>query len=168
MKSRRLLLALQALLTAELGNYPFPSPDPMAPSSDVRVFFHGLPDGQDGEGYPFVVIRWVEGRIEENETQTLAFETVGLVLGVYAPKNQEQAGILTSELLDVVRQILWSNRQLEQLFDLVPPLRATIPGPKEKWNQYHLASVEAEWNYVLPGRGLGKHGAEYGFSTGFR
>lgn len=135
---------------------------------DVRVFLHGLPE-ELGEGcYPFVVIRWAEGRQEDTQTQTLAHETVGFVLGVYAPENQEQAGLLTAELLDAVRQILWRNRLLAKMFELVPPLRSGIPSPKEKWNQYHMATVEAEWNYVLPPRGMGKNGAEYGISTGIR
>lgn len=168
MKSRKLLLDIQTLLIAEMENYPFPSPDPEDLACDARVFLHGLPEEQGGESYPFIVVRWVEGRLEETETQALAFETVGLVLGVYAPRNQEQAGVLMTDMLDAVRQILWRNRQLARMFDLVPPLRAAIPGPKEKWNQYHLASVEAEWNYVLPSRGLGKNGAEYGPGTRFR
>lgn len=171
MRTRKLLLDLHDLLTAGLRDYPFPAPDSdegAGEACDVRVFLHGLPE-ELGEGcYPFVVIRWAEGRQEDTQTQTLAHETVGFVLGVYAPENQEQAGLLTAELLDAVRQILWRNRLLAKMFELVPPLRSGIPSPKEKWNQYHMATVEAEWNYVLPPRGMGKNGAEYGVSTGIR
>lgn len=166
MKSRKLLLDLESLLTAELRSYPFPAPD--GGTCDVRVFLHGLPEEMGEECFPFVIIRWTEGRLEDTETQTLGLETVGFVLGVYAPDDQRQAGIITAELLDAVRQILWRNRLLARMFDLQPPLRSGIPSPKEKWNQYHMATVEATWNYVLPPRGMGKDGAEYGISTGLR
>ena len=106
------------------------------------------------------MIRWAEGKIEEDEGRTLGVETVGLVLGVYAPRDQEQAGLVSADLLDAVRQIVWRNRLLARTFDLVPPLRASIPAPKERWNQYHMATVEAEWNYALPRRGMGKEGSQ--------
>ena len=129
--------------------------------SDVRVFLHGLPDAQDDKTYPFVVVRWVEGRIEEGRDGVLATEIVGMVIGVYAPKNQEQAGIYSAALMDAVRQIVWRARLLARLFDLVPPLRSAIPAPDKRWNQYHMATVEAEFNYRLPSRAMGKDGAQW-------
>jgi hypothetical protein len=98
--------------------------------------------------------------IDEEESRVRGREVVGMVIGVYAPKNQEQAGLISAALLDEVRRIVWRNRLVAEKFELEPPLRAAIPPPEKRWNQYHMATVEAEYNYALPPRGLGKEGSQ--------
>lgn len=163
MKSRILLRELTAYLAEESEGYALPAPESapegapaMEREAPPRIFLHGLPDEPGEETYPFIVLRWVEGSIEAEEVRTLAQETLALILGVYAPKDMAQAGMLLAELLDAVRQSLWRRPLLAQMFELVQPLRAAVPGPKDRWNQYHMATVEVTYNYVLPSRGPGK------------
>ena len=47
-----------------LADYPFPAPD--GSWSDVRVFLHGLPQEQGDACYPFVIVRWISGSMEED------------------------------------------------------------------------------------------------------
>ena len=150
--TRLLLKEISAAVREALANYPFPAPD--GSWSDVRVFLHGLPQEQ-GACYPFVIVRWISGSMEEETAQvTRLRETVGLALGVYASKTQEQAGILLAELLDCLRRSIWKGRILAGRFELEEPVKAEIPTPRTRWNEYHLATIETIWNYVWPSRGL--------------
>lgn len=151
--TRLLLKEISAAVREALADYPFPAPD--GRWSDVRVFLHGLPQEQGDACYPFVIVRWISGSMEEETAQvTRLRETVGLALGVYASKTQEQAGILLAELLDCLRRSLWKGRVLAGRFELEEPVKAEIPTPRTRWNEYHLATIETVWNYVWPSRGL--------------
>lgn len=81
-------------------------------------------------------------------------DTVGLALGVYSPADQEQASLLLAEMLDCLRRQLWKTRLLAERFELEGELKASIPTPKQRWHQYHLATLECVWNYTWPPRGL--------------
>nr|DAG10446.1 MAG TPA: tail completion protein [Caudoviricetes sp.] len=151
--TRLLLKEICAAVREALAGYPFPAPD--GSWGDVRVFLHGLPQEQGDACYPFVIVRWISGSMEEETAQvTRLRETVGLALGVYASKTQEQAGILLAELLDCLRRSLWKGRILAGRFELEEPVKAEIPTPRTRWNEYHLATIETVWNYVWPSRGL--------------
>lgn len=150
--TRLLLKEICAAVRGALADYPFPAPD--GSWSDVRVFLHGLPQEQGDACYPFVIVRWISGSVEETAQVTRLRETVGLALGVYASKTQEQAGILLAELLDCLRRSLWKGRILAGRFELEEPVKAEIPTPRTRWNEYHLATIETVWNYVWPSRGL--------------
>ena len=39
-------------------------------------------------------------------------------------------------------------------FALEGELKASIPTPRQRWHQYHLATIECVWNYTWPPRGL--------------
>ena len=65
-----------------------------------------------------------------------------------------QAGILLAELLDCLRRSLWKGRILAGRFELEEQVKAEIPTPRTRWNEYHLATIETVWNYVWPSRGL--------------
>ena len=96
--TRLLLKEICAAVREALADYPFPAPD--GSWSDVRVFLHGLPQEQGDACYPFVIVRWISGSMEEETAQvTRLRETVGLALGVYASKTQEQAGILLADMV---------------------------------------------------------------------
>ena len=151
--TRLLLKEICAAVREALADYPFPAPD--GSWSDVRVFLHGLPQEQGDACYPFVIVRWISGSVESDTPQvTRLRETVGLALGVYASETQEQAGILLAELLDCLRRPLWKGRVLAGRFELEEPVKAEIPTPRTRWNEYHLATIETVWNYVWPSRGL--------------
>ena len=147
--TRLLLKEICAAVREALADYPFPAPD--GSWSDVRVFLHGLPQEQGDACYPFVIVRWISGSMEEETAQVTR---LGLALGVYASKTQEQAGILLAELLDCLRRPLWKGRVLAGRFELEEPVKAEIPTPRTRWNEYHLATIETVWNYVWPSRGL--------------
>lgn len=154
MTSRLLLTCLVKLVQEAFADYPFPAPrgEGMQP---VQVFLHGLPEGQQEGCYPFVIVRWIEGQIElEPDHKTVLHDSVGLALGVYSPVDQEQAGLLLAEMLDCLRRQLWKTRLLAERFELEGELKASIPTPKQRWHQYHLATLECVWNYTWPPRGL--------------
>ncbi|MBQ3059608.1 MAG: hypothetical protein IJD16_04755 [Desulfovibrio sp.] len=153
MTSRRLLEELVAFVREAVADYAFPAPD--GESRDVQVFLHGLPEGEEDTTYPFVLVRWVEGHINsEPDHKTVLHDTVALVLGVYSPTSQEEAGLLTAELLDCLRRALWKQRLLARMFELEEPLRCAIPQPGQRWHEYHMATIETVWNYVWPPKGL--------------
>ncbi len=147
--SRLLLTSLCEFVERSLADYEFP--DPAGACHDCRVFLYGLPANLEEECYPFVIVRWLEGKIESLiDAQTILTDTVALALGVYAPKSQAQAGILCAELLDVLRRALWKERLLARRFELVEPLLAAIPEPGRQIHQYHLATIQTVWNYSWP------------------
>jgi hypothetical protein len=148
MRSRELVTSLHAHLAAELKNYAFP--DPSGTPHDCRVFLHGLPDTQDARTYPFVCVRWVDSGLEEDGDGAYVTETVTLILGVYAPESQEEAGILLAELMDAVVGCVRRCRLLEHRFQRELPIRAAIPDPERQWNQYHMATVTTTWQYGIP------------------
>ena len=108
--TRLLLKEICAAVRGALADYPFPAPD--GSWSDVRVFLHGLPQEQDDACYPFVIVRWISGSMEEKQPRSRACARLGGWPGVYASKTQEQAGILLAELLDCLRRSLWKGRVL--------------------------------------------------------
>ena len=156
MKSRELLPAIVACLQEGLASIPFPDPDggEVAP----RVFLHGLPDNQEDACYPFVCVRWADGQWDESDAAAGAEETVALVLGVYAPQSQEQAGQLLALLLDACVYIVRSNRLLARKFERRMPIRASVPDPERRWNQFHMATVTTTWQYVIPVTPLWENG----------
>ena len=139
MRSRELLLAVKEMLTEAMKEYPFPTPD--GSCEDLQVFLHGLPDEQGRRTYPFI---GAEGR-----------ETLALVLGMYAPESQEQAGLILAELLDWTRAVLRRNRVVAKKFQLELPLKASIPDPERQWMEYHMATVFPEYQYIIPSIPLG-------------
>lgn len=153
MTSRNLLCALADYLRAALTGYPFPAPG--GTYVDARVFVHGLPEGQEDAAYPFVVLRWLDGKVWQAEDGgTLLTDTVALAVGIHSPNSQEQAGLLLAELLDALRRALWTCRLLDGRFELDGEIRAATPEPKRTWHEYHMATVETSWTYVWPQRGL--------------
>lgn len=153
MTSRALLQALMIFVTKAVEDYPFPSAS--GEWRDCRVFLHGLPDGQDEETYPFVVVRWQEGEIESLEdARTILQDTVLLILGVHAPQSQEQAGLLCAELLDCLRRALWKQRILDRRFELVEPLRSSMLEPGRQQHRFYMASIVTVWNYVWPPKAM--------------
>lgn len=155
MTSRILLRELAHWLEQVTRGYAFPAPE--GGERDARVYLHALPDGQPGTeespSYPFVVVRWMEGTVQsESDAKTVLKDTVGLALGVHSPRSQEEAGLCLAELVDLLRRELWTLRLLAGRFELEEPIRASIPEPKRKWNQFHLATIETVWNYTWPPR----------------
>lgn len=149
MTSRLLLCALRDRLTAELAAHPFPAARGAA--RPARVYLHGLPREQEEACYPFVVLRWSGGEVaSEADHRVVLRDSVALALGVYSPDSQEEAGLLLAELLDLLRRVLWTTRLLAGRFALEEPLKAAIPGPRDRWNEYHLATLETSWNYTWP------------------
>lgn len=150
MTSRLLLCALRDRLTAALAASPFPASRGAA--RPARVYLHGLPREQDEACYPFVVLRWSGGEVaSEADHRVILRDSVALALGVYSPDGSpEAAGLLLAELLDRLRRVLWTTRLLADRFVLEEPLKAAMPGPRERWNEYHLATLETTWNYVWP------------------
>lgn len=149
MTSRLLLCALRDRLTAELADRPFPAARGAA--RPARVYLHGLPREQEEACYPFVVLRWSGGEVSSQADHRVVLrDSVALALGVYSPDSQEEAGLLLAELLDLLRRVLWTTRLLADRFALEEPLKAAIPGPRDRWNEYHLATLETSWNYVWP------------------
>ena len=150
MKSRQLLLALRDFLRANLQDTLLPDPETGA-TITPRVFIHNLPDARDGDAaYPFVVVRL--GTYESDEEQ--CEDTVSLAVGVWAPENQEQAGLLTAETLDALRAVLMRQRLLADTFDLALPLEGSQPEPRKQCNEYHLATLITRWNYAISRRPL--------------
>lgn len=157
MTLRKLLLALSVFVTDTVHNYPFPAPD--GKMIDCRVFLHGLPENQEEGTYPFVIVRWQEGDIESMEdSKTVLRDTVALILGVHSPRNQEEAGILCAELMDVLRRAIWKQRILANCFQLVEPLRSIMPDADRQQHHYHMAAIETVWNYTWPPKALEEAG----------
>ena len=155
MKSYDLILALRDFLRQELTALSLP--DPLA-GHDVspRVFIHNLPDRQTAAGempatYPFIIIRLAEG--ETDDAQNICTDSVLLVVGVWAPESQEQAGLLTARTLDFLRISLRARRLISERFEL-EELSITQPEPQKQWNEYHLATVNTRWNYTIPRRAV--------------
>ena len=149
MTSRLLLCALRDRLTAELAARPFPAARSAA--RPARVYLHGLPRDREEACYPFVVLRWSGGEVaSEADHRVVLRDSVALALGVYSPDSQEEAGLLLAELLDLLRRVIWTTRLLAGRFVLDEPLKAAIPGPRDRWNEYHLATLETSWNYTWP------------------
>lgn len=149
--SRLLLTSLYDFLKETVKGYPFP--DPSGKWQDCRVFLHGLPEEQDTETYPFVILRWTDGEISSREDgATIVQDTVALILGVNAPRAQAEAGLLCAELLDVLRYAFWNKRIIASRFELVEPLRAAMPGPEREIHNFHMATIDTVWNYVWPAK----------------
>lgn len=153
MRSRELLLAVKELLAESMKEYPFPTPE--GSCEDLQVFLHGLPDEQGRRTYPFICVRWASGGIDEGMEGAEGRETLALVLGMYAPESQEQAGLILAELLDWTRAVLRRNRVVAKKFQLELPLKASIPDPEKQWMEYHLATIYPEYQYVIPSTSLG-------------
>lgn len=156
MRSRELLLAVKEMLTEAMKEYPFPAPD--GSCEDLQVFLHGLPDEQGRRTYPFICVRWVSGDINEGVDGYIGAEgreTLALVLCMYAPESQEQAGLILAELLDWTRAVLRRNRVVAKKFQLELPLKASIPDPEKQWMEYHMATVFPEYQYIIPSIPLG-------------
>lgn len=153
MTSRKLLLSLCEFVEDSVKSYPFPSPEEKM--QDVRVFLHGLPEEQEAGIFPFVIVRFTDSEIaSERDGQTILRDTVLLALGVYAPKDQRQAGLLCAELLDCLRRAIWKKRLLAEVFELVEPLRASCPDSGRQMHRYHWATLETVWNYTWPPKAL--------------
>lgn len=155
MRTRELLSAVRDMLAGAMKDYPFPAPDGV---SDLEVFLHGLPDTQGARTYPFICVRWVSGDLDEGmgyRTGAESREMLALVLGLYAPESQEQAGLILAELLDWTRAVLRRNRIVAGKFQLELPLRASVPDPEKQWTEYHMATLFPEYTYVIPSTPLG-------------
>ena len=177
MKTRSLMLAVKAMLVHALEDYPFPLPErgtelcgmaaealcgeapPLTrrpAAGDLKVFLHGLPEKMGDRTYPFVCIRWTKGEVDEKEWQGGGLETLALIIGVHAPRNQEQAGLLLAEALDWIRAALRRNRIVDGRYQLNLPLSASIPDYEKRWNEFHMATVFADYDYVIPPTPLGE------------
>lgn len=164
---RLLLCELHSFLRAEVKNYVFPSPDAAPPDAappdtvwqDCRVYLHGLPEEQDDTVYPFVLIRWLGGDVESDESgATHVRDTVALVLGIHSPRAHAEAGLLLAELVDSLRRSLWRNPPLAHRFSLVEPLRVTTPKLQQQVHRFHMATVETVWEYLWPPKTLAQAG----------
>lgn len=156
MRSLELLLSVKDMLTDTMKAYPFPAPD--GACEDLQVFLHGLPEEQGTRAYPFICVRWVGGDLNEGMDfygGAEGRETLALVLGLYAPESQEQAGLILAELLDWTRAVLRRNRIVAGKFQLELPLRASVPDPEKQWIEYHMATIFPEYTYVIPSTPLG-------------
>lgn len=155
---RLLLCELHSFLSAEVKNYAFPSPD--AAWQDCRVYLHGLPERQDDTVYPFVLIRWLGGDVESDESgASHVRDTVALVLGIHSPRAHAEAGLLLAELVDSLRRSLWRNLLLADRFSLVEPLRVTTPGlQQQQVHLFHMATLETVWEYAWPPKTLAQAG----------
>lgn len=155
--SRVLISALFEFVREAVKGYPFP--DPSGKWQDCRVFIHGMPEDQEDEVYPFVLIRWVEGEITSApDSRTVLQDAVSLILGVHAPRSQAEAGLLCAELLDCLRRALWKKRIIASRFELVEPLRAAMPGLEQRLHTFHMLTLETVWNYVWPPKALEEAG----------
>lgn len=157
MTSRLLLRELVRWLELVTRDYAFPAPE--GGERDVRIYLHALPDGQPGTeespSYPFVVVRWMDGSVQsDSDAKTVLRDTVGLALGIHSPHSQAEAGLCLAELVDLLRRELWKLRLLAGRFELEEPVKASIPEPRRKWNQFHLATIETVWNYNWPPKAL--------------
>ena len=130
MTSRLLLTELTALVRRAVAGYSFPAPE--GGQRDARVFLHGLPEESGDAVYPFVLVRWVEGEVSSEADHKVAL----------------------GDLLDCLRRAIWRQRLLAGRFELVEPLKASIPVPKQRWHTYHMATLETVWNYNWPPKGL--------------
>lgn len=155
MKSYDLILSLRDFLRTELAVLPLPDP---ITGFDVspHVFIHNLPDRLSESGdlpasYPFVIIRLAEGETDDNQCRCI--DTVMLVVGVWAPESQEQAGLLATQTLDAIRISLRAARIIGERFEL-EELNVAQPEPQKQWNEYHLATVNTRWNYTIPRRAM--------------
>lgn len=180
MKTRDMMLAVKAMLAKALEDYPFPVPEAATElsspvpgeavsrkgggparvlrpaASDLKVFLHGLPDEQENGTYPFVCVRWAKGDLNEGMGIAGCMETLALIIGVHAPRSQEQAGLLLAEALDWIRAVLRRNRIVGDRYELKLPLSASIPDYEKRWNEFHMATVFAEYNYAIPPTPLGE------------
>ena len=152
MKSKELLLSVREMLIGAMQDYPFPACD--GGHGDLQVFLHGLPEDQRGT-YPFICIRWASGGIDEGMEGAEGRETLALVIGMFAPEGQEQAGLLLAELLDWLRAVLRRNRVVAKKFELQYPLKSSMPEPDRQWIEHHYATVYPEYQYVIPSIPLG-------------
>lgn len=151
--SRLLLTSLADFVREATKNYSFPSPD--GSFMDCRVFLHGVAEEQEDRVYPFVVVRWLDGEIRsEADATTILRDTVALMLGVWSPRSQAEAGLLNAELLDCLRRALWKQRILGRRFELAEPLRASMTDYDRKTHRFHLATIETVWEYVWPPKAL--------------
>lgn len=151
--SEHLMLSLCDHLEGILKDYVFPAPagDPV----DAQVFLHGLPETQADHCFPFVCVRWMQGSMVDDGQQTIYRDTIALALGVHAPESQRQAGLLLAELVDCLRLGLWRGpRILAKRYELESPIETVMPDAKQKWHEYHLATMETHWNYIGPSRGM--------------
>lgn len=156
MKSRQLMLCLKDFLSGLSGPL---LPDPSAPAprhhadagtdAALRVFLHGLPDRPESGSFPFVVIRFLSGDVENESADPHCEDTLLLAVGVWAPRDQEQAGLLLASTLDALRSSLWRTRVLGDQFELAD-ITVTQPEPKERWHEYHLCTLTTRWNYAFP------------------
>lgn len=149
MRSHELLLALEEVFKKELDGYLFPSDSGEKP---VQVFLHSWPQDQLIDAFPSIVIRWAGSEMEEDGPQFIIEETIAIGIGVYAPKDQRQAGILLAELNDAVLQILhkYSNRLVANRFERSWPILCQQPEPDRKWSEYHAATIVTKWDYPVP------------------
>lgn len=150
MRSRELLLALEEVFKKELGDYLFPST--LGADQPVRIFLHSWPQEQDEDVFPSIVIRWAGSEMEEVEQEASIVETIAIAIGVYAPDNQRQAGILLAELNDAVMQILhrYQNRVVAGRFQREWAIESEQPSPERKWSEYHAATIVTKWHYNVP------------------
>lgn len=155
--SRLLICELEKFVREAVNDYPFPSPE--GNWLDCRVFLHGLPDSQDTDTYPFVIVRWLEGEITSQEdAKTVLTDTVILALGVHSPNSQSEAGLLLAELIDCLRRAFWKKRIIASRFELVEPLRCQIVEQQRQQHRFHLATLETVWNYTWPPKAMEEAG----------
>ena len=148
--SRLLLSSLFGLVKGAIKNYQFP--DPSGKWQDCRVFLHNLPEEQEADTWPFVVVRWVSGNISDEPQSATITDTVNLYLGVYSPRSPAEAGLLLAELLDCLRREIWKTRVLNDRFQQVEPLEASSPEPERQIHKFHLATIRTVWEYLWPSR----------------
>lgn len=148
---RLLISSLLDLASEAVRNYPFP--DPSGKWQEARVFLHDLPDIQEADTWPFVVVRWQEGSIESEIGMGASLsETVNLYCGVYAPRSPAEAGLLLAELLHCIRRKVWQTRILASRFQQIEPLVASSPDADRRAHNFHMATIRTVWQYLWPSR----------------
>lgn len=141
MRSHTLLLGLKSFVRQTLAE--------SVPTPQVHVY--DIPKTEQTR-FPFVVLRLMKGATEEETCE----DVVGILLGVHAPENPETAGLVCAALGDALRQALWRQRILDDLFELQMPFDILQPEPDRKQHDYHMFTLVTHWNYILPQRPLGE------------
>ena len=148
MKSYYLLKELTAVFEREIGDLFFPHAD--GTDRPLHIYLHAWPQDQTSDVFPSICIRWGGSEMGEEEAEAHLVDTVAIALGVYAPDNQEEAGLLLAQLNDAVMTTLNKYRLLANQFQRIYPVRSEQPSPDRKWSEYHAATIVTQWDYMVP------------------
>jgi len=120
------LLEIKAALETALADQVFQDPVDGAPPRSPRVFVGGLPpkgsEPGQGEDYPFVVVRFLDGADALKDSKAGA----ALYVGTWVDGNVEAGSLEVHRLLDFLRVWLMKNRTFVSEAKLELPLRWTF------------------------------------------